>query len=246
MNSRDARTSQDGASAWGQTTRSVASLLLFIHLFCIAVALAANHSPSRLQDRLLTVFRPYTRLLNFDITFVRYDLTQAAPDDAEPRIEYLPAGKAADQDTNWELLGSGPRGGERWARYQRLAWLMAFYGSREENAPAARLSQSIAEHLAGPADTPIAQLRSRRHLLQAVEDVDGTNAARRNPNDASYFVEVYRAETIVDPDSKQVLVQKVEERGQVAPPRGASARPASNPATNSNDSREGTKPEESK
>ena len=50
--------------------RSVVSLLICIHLFCVAVVLAAN-SPgnfrrSPLQGRLVSVFAPYTRLLHFD------------------------------------------------------------------------------------------------------------------------------------------------------------------------------------
>lgn len=206
---------------WNPTQRSIASLVLFIHLFCLGVALAANQAPSALQERLLYVFRPYTQLLNFDVSFIRFDLTQETGDDADQRIEYLPENKDPANAADWVLLGQGPRGSDRWQRFQRLAGVMSFFASREDDATTAVFASSIATHLHQQGIT-IDQIRLRRHLLQTPEQVRGADSAQRDPDSASFFQEVYRAQVI----DGGAAVQKVEERGQVAPPTRASGQPA--------------------
>ena len=137
----------DSATTWNSTARSIASLVLFIHLFCLAVALTANQAPSPLQERLLFVFRPYTQLLNFDVSFVRFDLTQETADDADQRIEYLPEGRAVTDADAWVLLSGGIRGSDRQHRYQRLATLMSFFRAREDDSTTAVLASAVATHL---------------------------------------------------------------------------------------------------
>ena len=207
-------------ATWNSTARSVASLVLFIHLFCLAVALTANQAPSPLQERLLFVFRPYTQLLNFDVSFIRFDLTQETADDADQRIEYLPEGKAATDTNAWMLLSDGIRGGDRQHRYQRLATLMSFFGAREDDSTTAVLASAVSTHLYQQRGAPIDQIRVRRHLLQTPEQAGGVDASQRNPSSPAFFQEVYRAQVI----EGGAAVQKVEERGQVAPPTRASGR----------------------
>src|SRR5207244_379167 len=59
--------------------RSVVSLLVCIHLFCVAIVLASNspgnYRRSPLQGRLVSIFAPYTRLLHFDPEFTPYYYT---------------------------------------------------------------------------------------------------------------------------------------------------------------------------
>ena len=216
MNSENSSGSRSGEAPLG---RSLASVVLFIHCFCLAVSLTANHAPSSLQERLLYVFRPYTQLLNFDVSFVRFDLTQETADDADQRIEYLPEGRDAADAQAWTLLQAGSRGSDRQHRYQRLAGLMSFFGAREDDATTAVFASSVATHLDRQRHEPIDQIRVRRHLLQAQEQVQGTEVNQRDPNHASFFQDVYRAQVI----EGGAAVQKVEERGQVAPPTRASS-----------------------
>src|SRR5438094_9442733 len=79
--------------------RSVLSLLICIHLFCVAVVLASN-SPgnfrrSPLQGRLVSIFAAYTRLLHFDPEFTPYYYTLGRPLDDDTRlvIELYPSGE---------------------------------------------------------------------------------------------------------------------------------------------------------
>ena len=63
--------------------RSVVSLLVRIHLFCVAIVLASNspgnYRRSPLQGRLVSIFAPYTRLLHFDPEFTPYYYTLGRP-----------------------------------------------------------------------------------------------------------------------------------------------------------------------
>ena len=77
--SKDRRLESAGADETpSESTRTVISLLLFCHLFCVVVVLSASYAPSVLQARLLRVLRPYTQTLNLDLDFTPYDLTGGA------------------------------------------------------------------------------------------------------------------------------------------------------------------------
>src|SRR5947207_15031353 len=70
--------------------RSVVSLLICVHLFCVAAVLASNspgsYRRSPLQGRLVSVFAPYTRLLHFDPEFTPYYYTLGRPLDDDTRL----------------------------------------------------------------------------------------------------------------------------------------------------------------
>ena len=218
MKSESSSTGADESSP----LRSLASLLIFIHLFCLAVAISANQAPSPLQERLLEIFRPYTQLLNFDVSFIRFDLTQETADDADHRIEYLPEGEDPANADAWVQLTAGPKGSDRRIRYQRLAGLTNFFGSRGDDATCAVFASAIGTHLAQQRQQPIDQLRLRLHLLQSPEQIVSANLEDRNPNSTRFFQELYRARVI----DGGLAVQKVEDATQVAPTVRASGQPA--------------------
>src|SRR5688572_11646112 len=60
---------------------SVISLVLFIHLFCVAVVLSSNFRRSTLQARLVSLFAPYTQLLHLDPDFTPYYFILGRPSD---------------------------------------------------------------------------------------------------------------------------------------------------------------------
>jgi hypothetical protein len=209
--------------------RSLASLLIFIHLFCLAVAITANQAPSRLQERLLEIFRPYTQLLNFDVSFIRFDLTQETADDADHRIEYLLEGQDPATADNWVPLTAGIKGSDRRLRYQRLAALTNVFGARGDDATCAVFASAIGVHLAQQRQQPIDQLRLRLHLLQSPDQLVSANLDERNPNSARFYQELYRARVI----DGGLAVQKVEDATQVAPTVRASGQPARRPESRS-------------
>ena len=57
------RTHNDDSS---NTLRSVLSLFIFVHFFCVLVVLSSTFRRSALQAKLVTIFGPYAELLDFD------------------------------------------------------------------------------------------------------------------------------------------------------------------------------------
>jgi hypothetical protein len=206
---------EDQPGAPSETVRGIVSLLLFIHLFCVWVALSGNYARSALQARLLTRLRPYTQLLNFDLDFTPYYLTHATPLDVDNRIEILPEGLDAADAKNWIVLpDAGYRGGLPYKRQQRLADTMAFYAESEDYA--GFIAQSVATNFMQQRQIRPAQIRCRRHLLQMREALSGT-LAEQNPYDPLYFEVSYAANVVVGRDGR-VSVVKIDEASQVARP----------------------------
>src|SRR3954471_13888696 len=93
--SKPAAASDAESGVW----RSVVSLLLCIHLFCVAVVLASNspgsYRRSPLQGRLVSIFAAYTRLLHFDPEFTPYYYTLGRPldDDTWLVVDLYPSGE---------------------------------------------------------------------------------------------------------------------------------------------------------
>jgi len=203
--------------------RPFLSLLLFFHLFLIFVALCGNHFPSALQSRLVGLFSPYLRVMNFDLNFTPYYLTLGSADDQDHRIEVL-AASSSDGSGEWlSLPDVGWRAGERYKRYQRLADSMAFFGERQQDNLSALFARSVAESFLNQRQIVPEQVRCRRILPQDRSAVEGGTPEQRDPLSDQYFTEVYRANTIVD--GANVSVIKAEEAGQVARPDSGGEQP---------------------
>lgn len=202
------------------SVRTVVSVVLFAHLFVVFVALYGGLSPGRdgdrnLKERLREVVAPYSQPLNIDTT-ARFHLTHASGDDVDCRIEYLPKDGDANDATDWVVLEAGIRGSEQRQRYQRLAEILAGFGDRQSDDAAAVVVAALGEHLKSVRGDDIKQVRCFRHLLQERDEVDGTNEARRNPDDPSYFVEVYRAQ-LVRIGGGRIQARRVGTAGQESP-----------------------------
>lgn len=196
--------------------RSILSLFLFMHLFLAAIAVASNLAPAAWQMQVLSRFRMYTRLLNFDLNGARYHLTHATEVDVDHRAEVLPAGAEASDAGQWLVLpGGGWRGTESYQRSQRLAWRWAAEAQYEGDP--ALYAQALGTYFVRQRGVEPAQLRCRRHFLQSQEEVTSGTAARRNPEDPSFFTTVYAANAIVS-ESGLVEVVRIDDVGQVAQP----------------------------
>jgi hypothetical protein len=193
------------------------SLLLFFHLFSIAVALGANHFPSPLQSRMAGFMSPYLRVMNFDISFIPYHLTLGTVDDQDHRIDVLAADAYLMGDEGWIGIGEPSfRGGERFKRFQRLAATMAFFGERRQDQLSALFARAVAEHFLNQRHIEPSEIRCRRILPQDRSAVAGGTPEQRNPLSSLYFAEVYRASALID--GSTVAVIKVEQAGHVARP----------------------------
>lgn len=121
--------------AWSPETRTWVSLLLFVHLFALAVAVTSYTRPSNLQRRLHEVFQPYLRNLHLtalpnSYPYARFHLGHAGETDVDFRVEVTPRG-TTDPATAFELPDAPLQPLVRLRRYQALANAAGTLGSGE-------------------------------------------------------------------------------------------------------------------
>lgn len=215
-----------------ESVRGFVSLLLLIHLFAVAVGLLAYTSASPLERRMVRTMSPYLRTLNFDLTHVypavaRLHLTHAAPTDVDFTITgtaRLPDGKTVD----WKLPRSGLIPAIRSQRDQYLANTVGGLTDRESEELEAILPRAMAAAELRRSNARSGSIKVTAHYLPELEDLGGTDASRRNPDDPSYFRDVYDADALLGPGGIDLL--KKAAKGEVAPLTGAST--ATPPANN--------------
>lgn len=190
-------------AAWGETQRTIVSLLLVVHLFVIAMCLAANLAPSQFQQRLMSVLRPYGQLLNFELEGTRFFLTRASATDVDHRIEVLPQGEDEQVADSWVHMSAGSRGSERYHRYQRLADVMAYFAEDEQTA--GTIAQSVAGYYLRQQEIALRQVRCRSHLLQPWDVMQRGAIEELDPNDPSYYSVLYRADILISENRIDVL-----------------------------------------
>jgi len=223
MASAGSKPSGDGGDAG---LRSIVSLLLFIHLFCVAVVLASNFRRSALQNELVTrIFAPYTQFFDFDpnLTPYYYTLGRESDDDATITVDlYADADKpvaAQSQISSIKL----PDGGSNWLgdrkRYFRLAHLMAFRADQEtENEDTtSEIARSVAARLMREGQARRAVVRCTRRSSQPLDLTTlRPGYPPDRPTDPAYDATVYEADVWIDEDN-QVQALKRSSRAEVAP-----------------------------
>lgn len=181
----------------GEAFRSVVSLALVIHFFCVLVAMTCVAEPySPFQARLRYVLWPYTQLLAFDLDNEPYYLTSYVDPGVEAeeffdphadfRVEILPAEKDPADDSNWISLSEvGWNGGERNRRYRRLATIMNAVS--EDKTAVSLLVQGVGnDYYARTGELP-QKIRVRAHLPQPRSWIDSPNTDRLDPDAPAYF-----------------------------------------------------------
>jgi hypothetical protein len=209
----------------GALLRSVVSLALCIHLFCVATVLASNFRRSPLQARLVSIFAPYTKLLHFDPEFTPYYYTLGRPldDDTWLIVDLYPS---ADQPVTQQVIASTmrlPEGGSRWLGNRRrafqLARLLAASADREsENDDVtSEVARSVGGWAMRQTDNKRAVVRCMRRYSQPF-DLATLNPGfpPDRPTDPAYDSTVYAADAWIDEDG-QVQVQKRVSRAEAAP-----------------------------
>jgi hypothetical protein len=208
-----ARTNRLGMTATG---RSIASLLILIHLFAVVVSLLGNESASALRVRLAGVLAPYTRLLNLDPEFTAgYHLTHAMEyeDDHQLMIEmdgrdtpllYPPPSRAIK-----DFLPGFHELRCRWLA-QRLG-ILAF----DQNDDAvAELARAIGQAV-------FAENESRHFVFtcRRIRPLELEGDADRSLDDDASYEPLYRADIIRDSQGV-VRIHKRVETGEAAPVQG--------------------------
>jgi len=214
--------------------RSVVSLALMIHLFCVGVVLASNFRRSPLESRLVSLFAAYTRSLDFDPDFTPYydTLGRVSDDDTWFVIDLY---KSADLPVDRQEVASRmkfPEGGSRWLenrrRAFRLAKLLAERAEAESDTDqdvASEIARAVGQYAMRQTGNKRAVIRVVRRMSQPY-DLAALNPGfpPDKPTDPAYDMTIYEADAWIDEDN-QVQVLRRASRAEVAP-RASSAAPA--------------------
>lgn len=212
-------TSEPGSST--STVQTVVSLLLFVYLFGVALAMLSYTSASPIEQRLLEVM-PYLKVLDIDPvhsypSLARWHLTHFQAGDTQPvdvdfRVEITSQG----EDGKEEVVTIPPPGiwpPQRLRRYQSLANVMGCVVGNEELE--GLLPKAIAGSILRQAGSRRGKIRILAHDLPSMEDLDSDRPERRDPNSSAYRRVVYEAQVLVGRDSVNLL--KTSAAGEVAP-----------------------------
>jgi hypothetical protein len=193
-----------------QTFRTIVSLAIFIHLFCLFVVLSSNFAPSALQDRLVQIFAPYARTLNLDPNFTAYHLTTGSPEDDFHLIEVETV-----EGQTMSFPPAGWHGGFAYRRYPSVAHVMAFSAAAEIDQATAELAKAFGDHVLAGTGSTRGVVRCRRHRTQP-RILSGSDPD--DPLAAEYYATLYEADVWRD-QRAGVQVLKRSAKGQVAPPK---------------------------
>lgn len=195
---------------WSDALKSVASAVLTIHFICVVIVCTANVSPSQLQARLVKILAPYTRGLNWDPNFTRFQWTHAVPEHDDHRI-LISRDNVETSDASTEVLQFGIRGSLRRARHQTLADFMAVYASPEQELD--DVTALIAGRVGGYGLRQRSATGNLKVRLEAWEPQLMASALA-----GSKWGTIYSAEVWADANG-QVQVLKDAARGEVALPQ---------------------------
>ena len=219
-------TSTDAVQIPSEPVRSVITLLLILHMFCVCVALCANWQRSPLQNGLKRVLAPYIQTLYLDPDDTRYHLTHAEPHDVN---NFIQVNLTQDSGETWSLRLPQERqfhAGKPLKRARSLADILAFWSLNENEEIAGMIARCVASHAVADYErveniSNGARMRGeiicRQHIPQSIEDVRRGTPRQRNPNDLAFFRNAYEADIVVDRASGQIHVHRRRDSGQVAP-----------------------------
>jgi hypothetical protein len=223
----------------GATLRSVLSLLICIHLFCVAVVLAANFRRSPLQGKLVSIFSPYTKLLHFDPEFTPYYYMLGRPtdDDTWLTIDLYPSAEQSVAQQQSVKTVRLPEGGSNWLDNRKRAFHLAklLASAAEPGNENDDLSGEIARSVGGWAmrttDNHRAVVRCIRRESQPFDlSTLRPGFPPDRPTDPAYESNppIYEADVWLDEDG-QVQLLKRASRAEVAPGRASSGSTGSTP-----------------
>src|SRR4029079_6272549 len=144
-------------------------LALCIHLFCVATVLASNFRRSALQERLVSVFGAYTKLLDFDPdqTPYYYTLGRLSDDDTWLAIDLY---ASADQPVSEQQIARRlrlPEGGSNWLGDRRRAFQLAKLLASSAD-PESETDSVPGETALPAAGWPMRQTKNQRAVVRCV------------------------------------------------------------------------------
>jgi hypothetical protein len=196
------------------TVRSIASLVLFIHLFCLFIALTSNYYLSPLQIALVNAIGPYIQLIKLKPT-APYHLTDASElsDDHFLEVEVVAGPQPGEIIRLPESrVGASPTG-RRGEFFARTIGATTYMGADPNTAA---LAKAVGAHILAQDGAEEVIVRLKR--LRPQDRVrDRTNPATpADPTAEAYVNTAYQARVWRD-RMGQVQLLKIEEKKVVAP-----------------------------
>lgn len=216
--------------------RSWLSLLLFIHLFVVAIALSGYTQPSGLQQRLKNVLGFYLTTFNFDLTHSYYStarlhLTHGNDTDVDFAVI---VDVAASPENAAESVTIPPEGlwpPQRYRRYQALANAASSRAAAAEVADEDPLKLSlpgaIAASVLAERGAKRGTVKCRGHYLQSLESLKTLGKPESDPYDPLYYRNVLEADVFLSRGKFDIM--KKAAAGEVAPVETSGSKPASSP-----------------
>lgn len=229
MPEKPAKASAPAALQWSPEVRSLVSLLLFVHVFIVFVAVTTYTRPSDLQQRLHQLFAPYLRMFHLtaypvSYPFARYHLTHALPTDVDftCEVEFEANGQAQTvtipQRPLWPLIRS--------RRYQALANATGTLADEEGDEDLGGiLPRAIAASVLRSYGATQGTFRCRAHYLPQLEQMPEVAAGKREALE-NYRV-TYEAQVIAQGGVVELL--KKSRTLEVAPVETSPGTPRTQP-----------------
>ena len=237
MNGADSKPANAGPS---EGIKGWLSLIIILHLCCVLTVLAANFrrsigmGNSTLLGRLVSIYAPYTQLLNFDPAAARFDLTLGRPedDDAVLIVELYPDADSPLESQTRVATAQLPADESRWLeerrRYLALAKAVQFHSPVDEEpsdfsqAQTTAIAKSVGRRLMQEHGARRAVVRCVRRMSQP-RDLTALNPGfpPGDPTAAEYDVALFTADVWID-DEGQTQAARRAARAELAPLTGES------------------------
>lgn len=169
---------QEAKGPLADSLRSWVSVAITIHFFAIIISLAANISPSKLEQRLLKVLAPYTASLHQNYAGVPLEMTRGTEIDYPCEFEIHRAGAASDQ---WQTVRPPKHFGSaldhRWRTFQRMANIVAI--ERNEDLIQLLFEQCVRQEDASAAESGEASDSTASTAAIDAAPIDAVRLVRR-------------------------------------------------------------------
>lgn len=196
--------------------RAVLSFLLFVHLFCVAMALAGIYAPSRLQERLAEAVSPYTRFFGLDLNsqfyYAPYHLTGGIEIDDDHLVE-VQWSDAQGEPQILLLSEDSIRGTCGHQRRQMLGKFISDMTVQQADGAIDPLAKMLTVRTLKDHGATRGTFRIRRHLSVSIAPPE----ERPDPFDPEMYTTTYEARIELTDDGNVLLFRQAEET-QVAVP----------------------------
>lgn len=217
-----------------ELAKGLLSLAIIVHLCCVLTVLVSNFRRSLVLEKLVSLYSPYTQLLNLDPDRTPYHLTHGDPlDDDAVLIVDLFARSPIDQQQPLASV-TLPDRGSRWLESRRRYLSLA--REVQLNAPAERdpdeyetlvitsIARDVGRRLMAEHQARHAVVRCLRRMSQPRVLADlNPGFPPDDPRAPAYDVTVLTADVYIDPDGETQVVRRAT-RSELAPVRREGAR----------------------